>query len=254
MTQGASRTTFGSSRLVRVLAELTVDEVADSKQSFAERLGQWLDIADALSLYSALNAGVPQGRTVTQPPTDNTLRGELARVRAALATPITTDGMQSQGRPGLELPAPEPGATIDSATDFAPYHRYYIARQRDIATAVAPLRAAARKALAGRSPRLRRLAELDALMEEALAPRERNLLATIPALLGKRFEALLAAHRATLAQAPAQDDPRQWMQPDGWLALFRKDLRAVLLAELALRLQPVEGLIAALDNEVTKQQ
>ena len=44
------------------------------------------------------------------------------------------------------------------------------------------------------------------------------------------------------------------MQPDGWLALFRKDLRAVLLAELALRLQPVEGLIAALDNEVTKQQ
>ena len=152
------------------------------------------------------------------------------------------------------MPPLEPDATIEQVADFAPYHRYYIAHQRNMAAAVAPLRAAARAALGEQSGKLRQLADLDALMDEALAARERNLMATVPALLGKRFEALLAAHRATRANAQTEDDPQQWIQRGGWLAVFRKDLQAVLLAELALRLQPVSGLIAALDNEVTKQQ
>ncbi|MBN3806694.1 DUF3348 domain-containing protein, partial [Paraburkholderia sp. Ac-20336] len=42
-----------------------------------------------------------------------------------------------------------------------------------------------------------------------------------------------AGHRAPVTQ-------------DAWLDVFRKDMQSVLLAELDVRFQPVEGLLAAL--------
>ncbi|WOD16480.1 DUF3348 domain-containing protein [Paraburkholderia kirstenboschensis] len=50
-------------------------------------------------------------------------------------------------------------------------------------------------------------------------------------------------------QAPAPEaapTPAQAGVPGAWLDLFRKDMQSVLLAELDVRLQPVEGLLAAL--------
>ena len=84
-----------------------------------------------------------------------------------------------------------------------------------------------------------------------LAPRERSLLATVPQLLGRRFEQLHQAHRGTLP-ADGADDPARWLQPGTWLTRFCHDMKAVLQAELDLRLQPVAGLLEAL-NEVTTQ-
>ena len=84
---------------------------------------------------------------------------------------------------------------------------------------------------------MKRLAEVDAVMERALSPRERSLLGTVPALLGKHFERLRRAELDTLTGG----------HPAGaWLEIFRKDAQSVLLAELDLRFQPVEGLLAAL--------
>jgi len=62
-------------------------------------------------------------------------------------------------------------------------------------------------------------------------------LSTVPLLLEKHFERLRKANRET----PASDD--------AWLAEYCKDMQSVLLAELNLRLQPVEGLLEALRNE-----
>ncbi|HSI56720.1 MAG TPA: DUF3348 family protein, partial [Ideonella sp.] len=50
-----AKSSFNSSTLVRLLAELTTADVAGSKQSLAERLGLWLGWADAISLSAALN-------------------------------------------------------------------------------------------------------------------------------------------------------------------------------------------------------
>ncbi|WP_027777565.1 DUF3348 domain-containing protein [Paraburkholderia caledonica] len=50
-------------------------------------------------------------------------------------------------------------------------------------------------------------------------------------------------------QAPALDAaprPAHAVAPNAWLDVFRKDMQSVLLAELDVRLQPVEGLLAAL--------
>jgi hypothetical protein len=90
-----------------------------------------------------------------------------------------------------------------------------------------------------------RLAEVDAVMERALSPRERSLLATVPALLGGHFERLRKAEQETLADARASEDAPT-IAPGAWLNVFRKDMQSVLLAELDLRFQPVEGLLAAL--------
>ena len=276
MTQGVSRTRFNSAGLVRILAELAVADVADSKQTFAERLGEWLDLKDALALYSALNSAA--GNSPPGAPPAAALRTRLAQVRGELAAAVAAAGTAQPGGANLALPTPLPNAAPESAADFAPFHRYYLAHQRAMAAAVGPLRASARAVLSGQSAALRQLAALDAVLDQALAAREASLLATVPVLLGKRFAQLYEAHRrereaaapdaagqavtaglaatgegAAGAAAPP-DDPARWMQPGGWLVRFCAEMQRVLLAELDLRLMPVAGLVAALDKESTELQ
>lgn len=175
-------------------------------------------------------------------------------MRGALVDAITTGGGPGPGKARIELPTPALQASVDGAADFAPYHRYYLAHQRDMSSSIGPLRANVRAALSRQSPALKRLAALDAVLDQTLTARERNLLATVPARLARRFEHLFTAHQAALNEAQAADDPARWMQPGGWLAIFCGEMQAVLLAELELRLQPIAGLIEALDNEMTRQQ
>ena len=276
MTQGVSRTRFNSAGLVRILAELAVADVADSKQTFAERLGEWLDLKDALALYSALNSAA--GHSPPGAPPAAALRKRLAQVRGELAAAVAAAGTAQPGGANLALPTPLPNAAPESAADFAPFHRYYLAHQRAMAAAVGPLRASARAVLSGQSAALRQLAALDAVLDQALAAREASLLASVPVLLGKRFVQLFEAHQRereaaasdTAGQAvtagpaatgegaagagAAPDDPARWMQPGGWLARFCAEMQRVLLAELDLRLMPVAGLVAALDKESTELQ
>lgn len=248
MAYGLPGTSLNSARLVRVLANLAVADVAESKQSLAERLGQWLDFTDAMALFSALNGNAPVTQTLAS---DGSVQGDFARVRTALADSITMDGVLNPGRARIKLPTPAPNAHAESAADFSPYHRYYQAHQRDMNAAIGPLRTNVRAVLASGAPALQRLAALDAVLEQALATRERNLLATLPLLLAKRFGHLYEAHQEALGDRLALDDPEMWMRPGGWLAMYCRDMQAVLLAELEVRLQPVAGLIEALGNEVT---
>lgn len=248
MARGSPRTSFDSSRLIRALSDLVSTDAAPPRQSFADRLGQWLDFADAIALFSALNGSTDAagGPATAEHPA---LRDEFARVRGALLDSINTDGVLTPGKARIRLPAPAWHASTPGAADYLPYHRYYLAHQRDMGAAIAPLRASVRAGLAQRAPALRQLAALDGVLDQALAPRERSLLATVPQLLGRHFEQLHQAHRSAL---PTPDDPARWLQPGAWLHTFCQDMRVVLRAELELRLQPVAGLLEAL-NEVTTQ-
>jgi hypothetical protein len=98
---------------------------------------------------------------------------------------------------------------------------------------IEPLRQRLRTQLAAASPDGARLAAVDAVMEQVLAQREQLLLHGISTQrLEKRFQSL----------RPPGDD----VAAGPWLDTFRQDMHAVLLAELEPRLQPVEGLLAAL--------
>lgn len=242
MARGLQHATFNRSALVRVLSG-AVPDVSGPKYDFGERLGQWLDISDALTLYSVLNAGAGGGAAVS--PGNGDLPEQLARVRRHLGDSIKADGVFGPSPARIPFPVPLPNATPESAADFSPYHRYYLAHQRDMSAAITALRANARKALAGQAAAGRHLAELDATFDKSLAARERTLLGNIPILLSKRFQQRYADHRAALGEECA-DDPATWAQPGSWLEAFCQDAQTVLLAELELRLKPVAGLIAAL--------
>lgn len=245
MTRELQRATFNRSALVRVLSD-TLPEVPDPKYDFGERLGQWLDFSDALTLFSVLNTEAGSGTSITSANSD--LQAQLARVRRNLSDSIHNDGVfsaDSDTPARIPFPTPLPNATPESAADFSPYHRYYLAHQRDMNSAITALRANARKALAGQSEAGKQLADLDAAFEKFLSVRERNLLSNIPLMLGKRFDQRYAEHRAALTDNTT-DDPTTWTQPGSWLEAFCHDAQTALLAELELRLKPVAGLIAAL--------
>lgn len=250
MTRELQRATFNRSSLVRVLSD-TRPDVTEPNYDFGERLGQWLEFSDALTLFSVLNQQAGSGTPPLSATSD--LPAQLARVRRSLSDAIHADGVFNPEPARHMFPTPLPQASADSAADFSPYHRYYLAHQRDMSGAISALRANARKALAAQSAAGRQLADLDAAFEKFLTNRERNLLATIPILLGKRFDQRYADHRAALAD-PKSDDPATWASPGGWLEAFCDDTQTVLLAELELRLKPAAALIAALDRSREPQE
>jgi len=268
MTRALLRTNFNSSRLIRFLADLSIEGGAESQhsqQAFAERLGQWLGVADAITLHAAHSAGAANVQAVRQSGASAAVEVEFARIRTALANSITKSCSPNAFDARITWPMPKSGAGNDAkevneakelVVAYEPYHRFYLAHQREMDASLRPLRAKLRAALAKASPALRQLAALDAALDQILSEREGKLLATVPVLLEKRFAQLLEAHRQTLLQKPVDtrqaDDPAAWMLPGGWLAGFCKDLQGVLLAELDVRLQPAVGLIEAFSNEANE--
>ena len=238
-------TNFNSSRLTRFLADLSIVDDGGSKQAFAERLGQWLNFADAITLNAAHGATSPAAvRSVAT----TGLEDEFAAARTAWVNSITASCSPLAGETRIKWPAMQPGAAIE-AVAYEPYRRFYLAHQGEMEVAIRPWRSKARQALAQRGGKLRQLAALDGALDKILGARERQLLATVPALLEKRFAQLASAHQRRLAETGQADDPGLWMQPGGWLAEFCNELKMALLAELDLRLQPTVGIIEAISNE-----
>lgn len=209
------RSNFNRSALVRQLAGWLPVPADAPRQDLGERLGEWLNVADAIALHSTHQA-LPALATARRPAARKTaidVQAELQRVRATLTLAITTP--------------PQP--TTDAGdTEFAPHHQRHLDLQRRMEMSVDALRDHLRQTLAATSSRLAQLAALDATLDQMFGGREQKLLAGVPAFLKARFEQLRQAH------------------PDAWPPLFEQELQQALLAELDLRLQPVFGMIEAL--------
>lgn len=252
MARASSRPHLHSADLLRVLRELDVGAAHDSRQDLAESLGQWLEIADAIAISAALHPRVAQaltGQEAGQPAGDALVQDYL-RVQNALDTLIRKSCSGKPGEARLQFPSPAVGVASELAAFYTPFHRFYLAVQREMDAQITPLRALARQALAQASPRLKPLALLDAALEHAIGDRERRLLGNLPLLLEQRFVYLLQNYLQGLAEGGQADQPEAWLQPGGWLAVFRDDLQRTLLAELALRLLPVAGIKDVISNEV----
>ncbi|NTZ81888.1 DUF3348 domain-containing protein [Burkholderia metallica] len=262
MVQASPRPALSGPTLVRLLARLADADVAESRQTLSDRLSQWLGWTDAITLSSALNASPPG---VAAGVRGYDAERDCARVRHDLAQAITaTHRPRARRRPG-DLPPP----AADTA-DFADFRQRYLTLQQDMEMAIGQLRGRLRVALAARSSGMARLATLDTIMERVLGARERSLLSAVPALLGTRFARLRDAERQVLAEAEsaaaaapdaadasapaapaaegaAADTPTvAAIVPGAWLDTFRDEMHSILLAELEVRFQTVDGLLAAL--------
>lgn len=235
MATRPERTThLTGSTLIRLLAGLIDPQqrVRDTRMSFADALNQWTGWTESIALSKALDRPLAVGAAVPAPPPAGghaEERAELERVRAQQAQAIARE-VADAGRGPLE-----------AGMGFAPFRQCHQARQQAMESAIGPLRERVRLAVARSPGEAARLAAVDAVMAEVLALQERRLLATVPALLGRHFARLCEAPPeapAATAAGAQEEDPRR--------DLFRHDLQAVLLAELELRLQPVQGLLSAL--------
>ncbi|ASW01482.1 DUF3348 domain-containing protein [Paraburkholderia aromaticivorans] len=250
MLQAPQRTALSGPALVRLLARLADADVPESRQSLSDRLSQWLGWTDAIALSSALN-GNPPAVAAGARAFGSAEEADYVRARSSLAKAITGDSVFAAAR--RHGHASSGGAPTEPAADYAVFRQRYLAIQQSMETGIGNLRGRLRAMLAARTPAMARLAVVDAVMERALSERERNLLAAVPVLLAGHFERLRGAEQAALAAAEAAGDTASdasgnaaALTPGAWLNLFRKDMQSVLLAELDIRLQPVEGLLAAL--------
>ena len=238
------RTSVRGPTFIRLLARLTDVDVSPSRQSLSDRLGQWLDWTHAVVLSTALD-GKPSAVGSDVPTFGSAEESECIRVRASLADAIAGDrAFATAGQRGGEHAFAEVGGASE-AVDYSVFRQRYLAIQRKIQAATGNLRGRLRDTLAHRTADMARLAAVDAAMERALSPREQTLLAHVPALLGEHFERLRKAEQEMLVDAQASGGISA-IAPGAWLDVFRKDVQNVLLAELDVRFQPVEGLLAAL--------
>jgi len=218
------RTSFNSSQLVRVLGGLDVDGAGASRSTLAEDLGSWLPWTDAIALAAVLQAGAeaaavrpaPVRRAAREAPRE-ALRGEALRLRVELSRAIVAEART------VATATSDEAATVD--TGFRRWRASTGTLQRAMDTRVAALRGRVRALLAAGAPALQRLAALDAVLDSGLRTRERQLLGTVQGVLERHGRRRPGA---------AGDGAQAWQQ--------------VMLAELDLRLQPVEGLLDALDE------
>jgi len=207
-------TSLTGAALVRLLDALTDPRmrVRDARAGFADGLVHWVGWADAIALSAALE------RPPAANPDDAAFdaRAECVRVRATLAKALAREVAATYADMGYTL-----------------FRRRYATQQQSMEDSIGALRERVRAAAAARSPELARLSAVDTVMAQALGVQERRLLGTVPGLLEKHYKRLQSEHEGS----------------EDWVALFRHDMQAVMLAELDLRLQPVEGLIEALDDD-----
>lgn len=243
--QAPPRTAFGGPTLVRLLARLAHADVPASTQSLSDRLSQWLGWTDAIALSSALNANPPAVMGSARSP--GRPEDELcANVRNALTKAIANDAVLAVSR---RARAPRGGSQAmpeQAAGDYAAFRQSYLSLQHAMETDIGDLRDRLRALLAARTSGLARLAVLDAVMERALFARERTLLASVPTLLGVYFERLCREAQADTPPAADTSNDAPPMLSGERLDAFRRDVQSVLLAELEVRFQPVEALLAAL--------
>ncbi|MBI0329300.1 DUF3348 domain-containing protein [Burkholderia plantarii] len=281
MPPSPPRTLSGAPALVRLLASLgdtgLPPPAQAAQQPLADRLSQWLSWTDAVTLSSVLGAPAPAPAGGARARDDEAAQ-RCRKLRATLAAAIAADpvlapaqaarrGVAGFGaRHAPHRPAPDTPATD---ADFAVYRQSYLALQQLMDSDIGDLRTFLRGRLAASSPAMARLAVLDAAMERSLAARERSLFGAVPGRLAARFERLRREALANQADQTDQADPvppapaagqssaddadhggpaasAGAPAPLAWLDTFRKDLQSVLLAELEVRFQPVEGLLAAL--------
>ncbi|WP_296511170.1 DUF3348 family protein [Rhodoferax sp.] len=216
------------SGLVGLMEAWAAVDTRAPRQDWAEHWSAWLGPLDAIALSTAL-PGIRSASMGEPAAAGKKQAVDLAELLRQLREDLTRSIRQlpAPQRPGPRS-MPLPNAVVEPAADedYGSYRQRYIDIQRRLELRIDPLREHCRDVLSRTSPRLSQLAQLDATLETMLAPHAQALLATLAALLERRF------HRYR------QDESLP-------MADFEQDFQDALVAELHFRLEPVAGLVEA---------
>ncbi len=237
------------SRLVRLLTDLSVSKVSLTEPNLAEQLGRLIGVSDSIALSRSLNS-LPASQANKIVDSVDVVREEILIGRQQMMQIIVKSFAASPEGAGIQAPSINTGTRAEALQTYDPYQRFYSMHQAEMAGSVQRLRVRVRSTISGFSAELHKLAELDRILSDSLAGHTQKLFNITPILLESRFKELLAAHRDQ-AGGVNNDEPQQWLTPGGWLALFYKEMQELLLAELDVRLQPIFGLLEALNEQAS---
>jgi len=255
MTQASSHnfanaSSLNNSRLIRFLSEISISKIEVTNKHFAEKLGRLIDLSDSVTLSESLR-GLPRLRFESGNTQISDIQEDFLLQRSAIVTSIASSFLASPGKVRFKLPRPKVTASIGEATDFAVYQRFYAVHQSEMASKIQILRIDLRQSVAGVSAELAQLAEVDKALGNCLSVHTRNFFAVVPKLLKVRFDYLYDEHKNS---AKVDEPVENWLQPAAWLDKFYSEMQQFLLAELEVRLQPLLGLVEALNEEVSKSK
>jgi hypothetical protein len=249
MIQTSSSTLLDRSRLVSLLTELSLNKLSAADYNLAERLGHLLGLSGSINLAQALRQK-PQQESVAANVDAEGLSNEVLVARKLMIQRVSRSFDHEPNELANKVPTANVAIRAAALLTYDPYQRFYNTYQVEIGVEVQNLRIKVRKKVSDVSAQLAQLAVLDATLEQSLAVHNRKLFSVTPKLLEQRFKTLLKEHQQNSAHE-IDSDPKDWLISGAWLDLFYRDMRELLLAEFDVRLQPVFGLLEAL-NEHTK--
>jgi len=251
MIQTTSSTLLDRSRLVGLLMELSKSKLNSAEYNLAERLSYLIGVQGSINLARTLqhlpthiNTTVSDNSVSLQDDVLTTCRSMVNAITSGFADKLSPD---NETDTQLIVPTAWHSLKIEILQTYEPYRRFYSAHQTEMGVGLQTLRQRVRAHLTNTSIELHQLTELDIALDDNLAPHTRRLFNVIPKLLEQRFKLLLAQHNES--SDSNKDELEHWLAPGGWLELFYQDLRELLLAEFDLRLQPILGLLEAVNEQ-----
>jgi len=235
MSQSTSSDLQDRSRLVNLLTQLTDFKLGSARYNLAERLGHLVGVSGSMDLARGLRQ-LPQQASQSKNTDVVVLQDDFLSTRVRMMNTIIDSFSPESGDPQKKVPSEATGIRAEALKTFAPYKRFYTTHQIEIAVGVKNLRTRIRVGMSSFSAQMHQLAELDSTLDQSLEVHARKLFDAIPKLLEPRFQELLKQHQEN-------DEATQWLE------LFHQDMRELLLAELDVRLQPVLGLLEAINEQ-----
>jgi len=233
------------SHFVRLLTELSGKKLHLPEYNLAERMGHFFDLSSSLTLSRELQ----KNHLASEVAFDNAepLQQIVLTCRAKMISNINQGFIDGPGETLLKVPSTVVGIHTEVLQTYTPYQRFYSKHQLAMAVEINELRNTVRSGVAGFSSQLSQLADLDKTLEQSMAAHSQKLFALTPKLLNPQFK-IRQEEYLTNTKDKNTNELDHWLMPDGWLTLFYQDMKKLLLAELDLRLQPIFGLLEALDE------
>lgn len=227
MAKPSPRPPVAGPPLIRALQRLGPHSGTADSPALPAALGSWVDWNRAVALARALDGSLPE---LPEQPADtdvDRLVEECGRARSTHVEAIHA----------LVASLHQPMAPAE-------LERRHAALQRAQLTSTGRLRGRLRDMLARTDDQGARLAEIDAVMEQVLAPREYRLLTRLPPHLAACLPTAISADAVAADAASPAVMPDPLPEPS-WPPALRDTVRDLLLAELDLRFHPIDGLSAA---------
>jgi hypothetical protein len=229
-------------------------EIELSHKLFSEKLGSVLDMSDSIALSEAHGRLARMRHEPSDEPAESIVE-MFVQARSAMVQGVVRSFSGDTSIPGIRLPSQlstqlsvrENPGTEDERT-FSPYHRFYVAHQREFEYKVRTVHGQVRDLISGLSPELGRLAALDQVLGSTFLARTRKFLTVIPVILGRRFEVLTLSAEQTRQTEQTEDSRGEWLEQ------FCHEMKMLLLAELEFRLLPTLGLIESIEPDAQKMR